>query len=92
MKNTDINFASLSQRIKETLYEYVKIQSFTNTPNERKVESFFEDHFNQVTYFRDHHEFWGTYPLENDSLKRNVCWAMVKGKGKKTVTLVHRCV
>lgn len=89
MKNTDINFADLSQRIKETLYEYVKIQSFTNTPNERKVEDFFKDHFNQVTYFRDHHEFWGTYPLENDSLKRNVCWAMVKGKGKKTVTLVH---
>lgn len=89
MKNTDINFADLSQRIKETLYEYVKIQSFTNTQNERKVEDFFEDHFNQVTYFRDHHEFWGIYPLENDSLKRNVCWAMVKGKGKKTVTLVH---
>lgn len=89
MKNTDIDFAALGSRIKEILYDYVKIQSFTNTPKEREVERFFENHFNQVTYFRDHHEFWGLYPLEDDSLNRNVCWAMVKGKGNKTVTLVH---
>ena len=89
MKNHDIDFAVLGGRIKEILYEYVKIQSFTNTEKEREIENFFENHFNQVTYFREHHEFWGTYPLENDPLKRNVCWAMVKGKGKRTVTLVH---
>lgn len=89
MKNHDIDFAVISDRIQKILYEYVKIQSFTNTSNERLVEDFFTDHFNNVTYFRDHHEFWGTYPLENDPLKRNVCWAMVKGKGKRTVTLVH---
>lgn len=63
MKNHDIDFAVLGGRIKEILYEYVKIQSFTNTEKEREIENFFENHFNQVTYFREHHEFWGTYPL-----------------------------
>ena len=89
MKNHDIDFSALSGRIKEILYEYVKIQSFTNTPKEREVEGFFTEHFSRIPYFREHGQLWGTYPLENDPLKRNVCWAMVKGSGKKAVVLVH---
>lgn len=89
MKNHDIDFAALRGRIKEILYEYVKIQSYTNTTNERLVEDFFASRFKQVTYFRNHPEFWGLYPLEDDPLNRNICWAMVKGKGRKTVALVH---
>ena len=82
-------FAALSSRIQEILYEYVKIQSFTNTPKERLVEDFFTGRFEQIAYFREHPELWGLYPVEGDPLKRNICWAMVKGKGSKTVALVH---
>lgn len=89
MRNHDIDFAALGGRIKDILYQYVGIQTFTNTAGERLVEDFFTDHFGQIEYFKEHPEFWGLYPLENDALGRNVCWAMVRGNSNKTVVLVH---
>lgn len=89
MRNHDIDFAALGGRIKDILYQYVGIQTFTNTAGERLVEDFFTDHFGQIEYFKEHPEFWGLYPLENDALGRNVCWAMVRGNSAKTVVLVH---
>ena len=89
MRNHDIDFAALSGRIKDILYKYVGIQTFTNTAGERLVEDFFTDHFGQIEYFQQHPDFWGLYPLENDALGRNVCWAMVRGNSAKTVVLVH---
>lgn len=89
MKNHDIDFAALGSRIQEILCEYVKIQSYTNTENERLVEDFFTGLFENAAYFRAHPEFRGLYPVEDDPLNRNICWAMVKGKGNKTVALVH---
>lgn len=89
MKNHDIDFAALSRRIQEILYEYVRIQSYTNTENERLAEGFFTGLFGNLSYFREHPERWGLYPLEEDPLERKICWALVKGKGNKTVVLVH---
>ncbi len=89
MRNHDIDFAALGGRIKDILYQYVGIQTFTNTAGERLVEDFFTDHFGQIEYFQQHPDFWGLYPLENDALGRNVCWAMVRGNSAKTVVLVH---
>ncbi|NBH60669.1 M20/M25/M40 family metallo-hydrolase [Anaerotruncus sp. 80] len=79
----------LGDKIKEILYEYVKIESFTNTSGERLVEEFFTGHFEKIPYFKEHPENWGLYPLEDDPLQRNVCWAIVRGKGNKTVAMVH---
>lgn len=31
----------------------------------------------------------GTFPIENDPLKRAVSWAMVRGKGEKTIVMIH---
>ena len=89
MRNHDIDFAALADRIKDILYGYVGIQTFTNTPGERLVEDFFTGHFSRIEYFRQYPEYWGLYPLENDALGRNVCWAMVRGQSDKTVVLVH---
>ncbi len=89
MKNHDIDFGTLGRRIQEVLYEYVRIQSYTNTEKERLVEGFFTGLFGNLAYFREHPECWGLYPVEDDPLERNVCRAMVKGKGSKTVVLVH---
>ena len=33
MKNHNLDFALLGDKIKEILYEYVKIESFTNSPD-----------------------------------------------------------
>ena len=41
MKNHDIDFAVLGGRIKEILYEYVKIQSFTNTEKKKRNRKLF---------------------------------------------------
>ncbi|NCE99350.1 M20/M25/M40 family metallo-hydrolase [Emergencia sp. 1XD21-10] len=79
----------LGEKIKEILYEYVKIESFTNTSGERLVEEFFTAHFGEIPYFKEHPDNWGLYPVENDPLGRHVCWAMVRGKGNKTVAMVH---
>ncbi len=89
MKNHNLDFALLSEKIKEILYEYVKIESFTNTSGERLVEEFFTAHFGEIPYFKEHPDNWGLYPVENDPLGRHVCWAMVRGKGNKTVAMVH---
>ncbi len=89
MKNHNSDFALLGDKIKEILYEYVKIESFTNTSGERLVEEFFTGHFEKIPYFKEHPENWGLYPLEDDPLQRNVCWAIVRGKGNKTVAMVH---
>ena len=89
MKNHNLDFALLGEKIKEILYEYVKIESFTNTSGERLVEEFFTAHFGEIPYFKEHPDNWGLYPVENDPLGRHVCWAMVRGKGNKTVAMVH---
>ncbi|WP_338547497.1 M20/M25/M40 family metallo-hydrolase [Emergencia sp. JLR.KK010] len=89
MKNHNLDFALLGDKIKEILYEYVKIESFTNTSGERLVEEFFTGHFEKIPYFKEHPENWGLYPLEDDPLQRHVCWAIVRGKGNKTVAMVH---
>jgi arginine utilization protein RocB len=89
MKNHNLDFALLGDKIKEILYEYVKIESFTNTSGERLVEEFFTAHFGEIPYFKEHPDNWGLYPVENDPLGRHVCWAMVRGKGNKTVAMVH---
>ncbi len=89
MKNHEIDFSAVRGRIKELLYAYVKVQSFTNTGGERDTEAFFKEQFRRVPYFRDNPQYWGLYPLADDELGRNVCWAMVRGRGDRAVVLVH---
>lgn len=85
----DINFEELSAKIKEFLYSYVEVESFTSSENERRVDSFFLDYFSKVDYFAKHPENFGLYKIEDDVYRRNVCWAMVKGCSKDTIVMVH---
>lgn len=89
MKNHAIDFVQLAGKIEEILYDYVKIESYTNTAGERLVEEFFTERFGGMAYFKAHPEYYGLYPVSGDALSRNVCWAMVRGGGDKTVVLVH---
>lgn len=89
MKNHNLDFKAVGEKIQEILYEYVKIESYTNTDGERLVEDFFTERFGRIPYFQQNPGHWGLYPMEGDSLQRHVCWAMVRGRGNKTVCLVH---
>lgn len=89
MKQHDIDFDKLGTRIQQLLYRYVAVESITNTAGERGVEDFFRSYIAEIPYFAQHPDHWGLYPLEGDGLGRNVCWAMVRGRGEKAVVLVH---
>ena len=51
MKNHEIDFMHLGGRIQELLYDYVAVQSITNTPAERGVEEFFQKYIRGIEYF-----------------------------------------
>ena len=79
----------LQQSIHDILYGYVKADSTSNTPNEKKAERFFLQHFAAQPYFQAHPDLLGAYPIPNDPLGRAAVWAMVRGKGPDTVVLIH---
>jgi len=81
----------IEKDIKELLYGYIGVESFTFSKNERLVEPFLKEYFDSIPYFKDHPELCGTYEIKDDPLDRNVCFGMVRGRGKKTVVLIHHC-
>lgn len=87
----NINFENLSDRIKNLLYEYMKLETFTGTPKERLVEDFFLTHFQHIPYFIENPDYFGLYRIKDDVFNRAVCWAMVKGKRnpENAVVLIH---
>ncbi len=80
---------NLEEEIQSIFSEYVKIPSYTNTPEERRVEPFLESWFKKQDYFLKHPQYWGSHPVEKDPLNRHVIWGMVKGKGDDTIVLIH---
>ena len=86
-----VDFENLSSKIKALLYDYMKIETFTGTANERLVEDFFVKHFENIPYFKEHPDYWGLYKIEGDVFDRSVCWAMVKGSEnpENAVVLIH---
>ena len=87
--NHELNFDKLAGDIKETLYKYVEIPSFTDTKGELLVEPFFMELIASFPYFREYPDHYGIFRIPGDHLNRGVCWAMVKGSGEDTVCLVH---
>ncbi|MBR6472469.1 MAG: M20/M25/M40 family metallo-hydrolase [Firmicutes bacterium] len=79
----------IEKDIKELLYEYIKVESYTFSPNERLVEPFLTDWFKGVPYFQEHPELCGLYEIQGDPFDRNVVFGMVKGRGSKAVVLIH---
>lgn len=75
--------------IEEILYSYIKAQSFTNTEKEAEAERFFLSCFSKEPYFENTAESYGTYQIENDAIKRSVCYAFLKGTGKDTAVFIH---
>ena len=79
----------LRKSISDILNEYIKIPSFTNTIDENKTDIFFNKQISTLEYFKKHPDYFGQYKINNDTLKRNVNYAMIKGKSKETIVLIH---
>ena len=82
-------FEGIEKDIKELLYGYMKVESFSFSSNERLVEPFLLDWFETIPYFREHPELCGAYDIPGDPLDRKVMYGMVRGCGNKAVVLIH---
>lgn len=79
----------LSKEIKEVLYGYVEAASISNSKEEKAAEKYFLDYFSKQEYFQKNPELYGAYPIEGDPHGRAAVWAMLKGRGKKAVVMIH---
>ena len=83
------NMERIGGEILEILKEYLEIPSFSNTENENLVDEFFQSFFSKLNYFKKNPDYFGSYEIPGDKLKRSVNWGFVKGHGKDTVVMIH---
>lgn len=88
MRNDNF-FDGIEKDIKEFLYGYMKVESFTFSSNERLVEDFLRSWFESLPYFKEHPELCGAIEIQGDPLGRKVMYGMVRGRGNKAVVLIH---
>jgi arginine utilization protein RocB len=79
----------LKKDILRIMYDYVSEDTITDSENELKVADFFKRSVLTLPCLKDKPQFAGLYNIPGDFRGRCVPWAMVKGKGRKTVVLMH---
>lgn len=79
----------LAERIEKNLLNYLKAVTHTSTDLETNNEVFFNNWVESVPYFKDHPEYYGVHEIQNDLLNRKSTWALLKGKGNKTIVMIH---
>lgn len=77
------------ERIKPLFLRLMATQSDTNTSREAYIEEHILQWIKEQPYFDEHPEFCGAFPLEDDPHNRSVIWSLVKGKGNKTIVMIH---
>jgi arginine utilization protein RocB len=80
---------SISDKIQEVFYQYIRINSESGSTAENLVGAFFHQYFSGMPYFQEHPDQLGSYPIANDPFARRVEWAFVRGQGTETVVLLH---
>ena len=83
------SLGGIGEEIKEILYSYVKAESITYSSGEKQAESFFLSYFKNQPYWQEHPECVGTKPIKDDPFDRAAAFAMVRGKGDRTIVFVH---
>ncbi|MGL6200215.1 MAG: M20/M25/M40 family metallo-hydrolase [Lachnospiraceae bacterium] len=81
--------SDIGGRIRNTLLDYIKVESYSFSEGENEAEQFFCNYFTNLPYFKENPDFTGVYPLPEDNFDRCVCYAMVRGSGNETVVLLH---
>ena len=56
----------IGKDIRDLMYGYIGAQSFTYTGREKEAEGFLMDWFPKIPYFKEHPEYYGTYPIKGD--------------------------
>lgn len=79
----------IGQEILDILYGYVKAESITYSPAEKRAEEYFLNYFRNLPYWQEHPDCVGAYPIPNDPFGRAAAFAMVRGGGENTVVFVH---
>ncbi|HPX70118.1 MAG TPA: M20/M25/M40 family metallo-hydrolase [Bacillota bacterium] len=82
-------FDSIGEDILRLLYGYVAAKSVTGSAEENSGADFFIEAMSEVPYFKAHPDNLIRYPIAGDSLKRDVCAAMLRGKSPDTVVMIH---
>lgn len=75
--------------IKKTLNKYVSYDSITNTYKENSIDEFLTNYFKSIEYFKENSDDFGSEKIPEDIHNRSVNWAILRGKGKKTVVFIH---
>lgn len=84
-----IEMKDIGKDIDEILRSYLAVNSETGTSGEKDIELFLMNYFDQIPYFQENKDLFGSWAIKDDYLERAVSWAMVKGEGQETVVLIH---
>ncbi|MDR1509735.1 MAG: M20/M25/M40 family metallo-hydrolase [Synergistaceae bacterium] len=79
----------VSRRIECLLFDFVGKYTASGTKNERLADEFYRVWFNSVDYLRKRHDQSGFFPIPGDPFDRSVPWCLIRGKGNRTVVLLH---
>lgn len=79
----------LNQEIYTLLLRLMATQSDTNTLRETYIAEQILNWLKEQSYFKEHPDFCGFKPLEEDPYNRGVVWAFVKGNSDKTIVMIH---
>lgn len=83
------NLKGLENRIKTILYDYLKVESFTNTKGEELVDDFFNEVVGKMSYFKKYPELYGQYKTKDPLFNRHVSYALYKGSPETFVMIHH---
>jgi arginine utilization protein RocB len=89
MKYRSIPSGITPDGIASLFYPYVAINSETGTTGENAAAGFVISSLQNLPYFIAHPGQLGLEPVPGDPLHRSSAWALVKGRGSRTVVLIH---
>jgi arginine utilization protein RocB len=75
--------------IASLFYPYVAINSETGTARENEASEFVVSTLRDLPYFTAHPGQLSLEAVPGDHLHRSIAWALVRGKGARTVVLMH---
>jgi len=76
-------------RILSMLLRLVATRSDTNSVYERVIEEMLLSWLRSIPYFRQNPDLAGAWKLPDDQHEREVVWALCKGRGARTIVLIH---
>lgn len=89
MADSKLLLDGIGQEIKDILYGYIKAESITYSPAEKRAEEYFLSYFRAQPYWQQHPDYVGAYPIPNDPFHRAAAFAMVQGGSQDTIVFVH---